>query len=256
MKQANDLSINLTLGGGGARGAFHLGVLHYLNEQKIPINALSGASIGAIIGASYASGIAPARQLEIFKDKNFKKVFKFNFSGGSLLQIDTNHPLIRALIPKRRFEDLLIPLHVCVFNVSTATKSYVNSGELLPPVLASSALPLFFAPVAMGGEYYVDGGLVDNLPTDCFARNIVVSNLHPAKAQTFQKGLFKNFKRSLVQAWLYSSKQGLKKGSVEITSQKLFHHSVFKFTDPDTLFAIGYDEAKKHFETTPLEETK
>jgi NTE family protein len=252
MKQPNDLGINLTLGGGGARGAFHLGVLHYIDEKQISINSLSGASIGAIVGASYACGVPAKEQLKIFKDKTFKKVFKFNFSGGSLLQIDTNHPLIGALVPKRRFEDLQIPLHICVFNVSSATKSYINSGALLPPILASSALPLFFAPVEINGEYYVDGGLVDNLPTDCFEQNVVVSNLHPKRRKTFQKGLLKNVKRSLVQAWLYSSKQGLKNDYTQITSPKLFDHSVLKFSNLDTLFELGYDEAKKHFQTNPL----
>lgn len=64
----------LVLGGGAARGAFHLGFLHFCEENNIVINAYSGASIGAIISASHASGVRAKEQLEIFASNDVKKL--------------------------------------------------------------------------------------------------------------------------------------------------------------------------------------
>lgn len=245
--------INLSLGGGGARGAFHLGLLHYIDQHNIKINSICGTSIGAIIGASYACGVSALEQLEIFKNQKFKKAFKFNLFNGSLLRIDTNSPFIKALIPKKNFEDLEIKLWVTVFDISNAKKTYIGTGKLLKAILASSSLPFIFAPIKIKGNYYVDGGLVDNLPTDMFdSHPVIVSNLHPKKDVLFKKGLLKNFKRSLVQAWLYSSTGGLKNCDREITTTRLFGYSVLKIEHLDELFWIGYEEAKKYFETNPL----
>lgn len=66
------MKINLVLSGGAARGAFHLGFLHCMEEQGIEINAYSGSSIGAIIATSHASGVRAKEQLEIFKSKDVK----------------------------------------------------------------------------------------------------------------------------------------------------------------------------------------
>lgn len=245
--------IDLTLGGGGARGIFHLGVLHYFDEHNIKINSLCAVSIGAVIGASYACGIPPKQQLEIFKDKEFRKCFKPNLFDGSLLRIDTKHPLIKALIPKNNFEDLSIKLHVSVFDITNAKKETISSGKLLKAILASSSLPLFFAPIRIKEKFYVDGGLVDNLPVPKNSKyKSIVCNLHPQKRGDFKRGIVKNVKRSLTQAWRFNSSQGLLFCDGQITSTQLFKYSILKIQNPDTLFQIGYESAKRYFEKNPL----
>lgn len=72
-------NLALALGGGAARGAFHLGVLHFLEKNQIDIKAYSGSSIGSIISASHASGISAKEQLKIFASNDLKKAIKFNY---------------------------------------------------------------------------------------------------------------------------------------------------------------------------------
>ncbi len=96
----------LVLSGGAARGAFHLGVLHFMEENGIKIDAYSGSSIGAIISASHASGISAKEQLKIFSSNDLKKVLKFNYFKNGLIKIDTEHKILKEILPISRLEDL------------------------------------------------------------------------------------------------------------------------------------------------------
>ncbi len=87
------MKLALVLSGGAARGAFHLGVLAYLEDNNIEISAYSATSIGAIIACSHASGIKAREILEIFKSKEVKDTLKFNYLNKGLIKVDENHPV-------------------------------------------------------------------------------------------------------------------------------------------------------------------
>ena len=91
-------NLALVLGGGAARGAFHLGVLDFIEKNNIEIKAYSGSSIGAIISASHASGISAKEQLKIFSSKDIKQIFKFNYFKKSIFKIDSLHKIIKELL--------------------------------------------------------------------------------------------------------------------------------------------------------------
>ena len=95
----NQNNIAFVLGGGAARGAFHLGVLDFCEQHNIDIKAYSGSSIGAIISASHASGIKAKEQLKIFSSKDIKQTLKFNFFRNGLLKIDSSNKIIKELLP-------------------------------------------------------------------------------------------------------------------------------------------------------------
>ena len=101
--------ITLCLSGGAARGAYHLGVLQYIEESGIEVKAISATSIGAIIAASWLSGVSAKEQLAIFKSREFKKIFSFNFFRGSLFSIDTTAKIIKKLVPKKILKIFLFP---------------------------------------------------------------------------------------------------------------------------------------------------
>lgn len=154
----------LVLGGGAARGAFHLGFLHFCEENNIVINAYSGASIGAIISASHASGVRAKEQLEIFASNDVKKALKFNYFRNGLLRIDETHKIIDKMLPIKKLEDIPKPVWVNAYDIKTRELHYFNSGDTVTLCMASSALVPVFKPIHYKNMYLIDGGLFDNLP--------------------------------------------------------------------------------------------
>jgi NTE family protein len=240
--------IDLVLGGGGARGPFHLGVLAYLDEQGITVNSIAASSIGSIIGASYLSGVGAQKQMELFCDPGMKKLFKPNLFRGSLLRIDTSHPLIDVLIPRQRFDQLSAPLGVCAFDVGMAEKKVFTNGPLLPALLASCAMPGLFPLHRIQNSYYADGGLVDNLPRlGPSARKRVVVDLNPKFPDFRPKSALKNFLKTWYQAWSYSSKQSVRADDCIISSPQLSAHKVWTLDSGGftALYELGYESAAK-----------
>ena len=90
-------NLALALGGGAARGAFHLGVLDFCEQHNIVIQAYSGSSIGAIVSASHASGVTAREQLKIFSSKEMRQTLKFNYFRNGLLRIDASNKIIKEL---------------------------------------------------------------------------------------------------------------------------------------------------------------
>lgn len=88
------MDINLSLSGGAARGAYHLGVLQKLDEIGVCIKRISGASIGSFVAVAYASGFKPFEILEIIKTDKFKSAFSLNLDFKSFAKIEFNNKII------------------------------------------------------------------------------------------------------------------------------------------------------------------
>ncbi len=141
------MSLALVLSGGAARGAFHLGILHFVEENNIQIDAYSGSSIGAIISASHASGVKAKEQLKIFSSKELKKVLKFNYFKNGLIKIDTNHPLLNDLLPIKKLEDIPKKVFVNAYDIKQKKLHYFDQGDTHTLCIASSALVPLFKPI-------------------------------------------------------------------------------------------------------------
>ncbi len=192
--------IGLVLGGGGARGAAHIGVIRLLQEMHIPIDYVAGTSMGALVGAFYATGM-DAKQLEatvtaidfdtLFKDATPRQdrpylrrlddnrgLFGPKVGVGpnsELLPLGAVHGqkisfLFESLIAQRsrqsNFDDLPIPYRAIATDLVTGDKVVLSSGDLAVAMRASMSVPGAFDPVAMGQYLLVDGGLADNVPID------------------------------------------------------------------------------------------
>jgi NTE family protein len=165
-RQNNRPRIGLALSGGAARGIAHVGVLRALEENAIPIDAIAGASAGALIGGAYAAGLSIA-QLEAMARK-----FRWRHMGRpsfSRLGLQSNAPMekfLRANLPVTRFEDLRIPFAALATDLKTGTAVVLrDTGDLTFAIRASACLPAFYVPVRdPEGRMLVDGGLVANLP--------------------------------------------------------------------------------------------
>ena len=156
-------AVNLVLSGGGVKGVAHIALIEFLESNGINIQAISGSSAGALIGALYASGMKPKEMLSFFKSTPLFRYTWLNPIKAGIFDSDRYEQILKRFI-KERFEDLRIPLTIAATNLEKGQCSYFQRGGLLRPLLASCAVPAIFTPVNIEGELYSDGGVMDNFP--------------------------------------------------------------------------------------------
>ncbi len=160
--------IGLVLGGGGARGFAHLGVLRALAEADVPIDWVGGTSVGAIIAALVARRLSPGEALECCKE-HFSALRDPTLPVVALLAGRRIRAKLERVFGAIAIEDLALP-YLCVStNLSRAAQTVHERGPLVRAIRASIALPGVLPPVGLGEDLHVDGGLVNNLPIDVMA---------------------------------------------------------------------------------------
>ena len=248
--QTNNLA--LALGGGVARGAFHLGFLDFCETHNIKIQAYSGSSIGSIISASHASGVSAKEQLKIFSSKELKQAIKFNFFKNGLLKIDHTNKIIKELLPIENIEDIPKPIWISAYDLKKKELHYFNSGDTLTLCMASSALVPIFKPISYKEMLLIDGGLFDNIPIkplenrgyDIYAIDLFAkSNEH--KTKIFNP--LKSIKKSLFKQLHENHKYSLENTNHYLGSQHIRNFSLFTFKELEDCFKLGVKEAQNHF---------
>lgn len=159
--------IGLALGSGAARGIAHIGVLKVLQEAKVPIVAISGTSIGALIGALYAAGVPVDEMEEIAKSVDWKKIASLvdpRVPVSGLIDGKRVSRFFEELLPVRDFSDLKIPLAMLATDVESGEAIVLKQGDLLTALRAAIAFPGIFTPVNIGERFLVDGGLCYPIP--------------------------------------------------------------------------------------------
>jgi NTE family protein len=167
----NKPKIGLALSGGGLRGFVHIGVLKVFDEEHIPIDFISGTSMGGIIAAAYASGI-PINEIEeiALKLSNLRELMKLvdpSPQRRGLLEGQRVHDFLARLFIDRTFETLKIPLAIPAVDIIQSREVVFTQGLVLPALMATTAVPGLFAPVKIGQYRLIDGGILNNLPVDC-----------------------------------------------------------------------------------------
>jgi len=175
--------ITLVLGGGGSRGIAHIGVLQVLEDERIPINNIIGTSMGAIVGCLYAAGVPMDALIDRISNLQGTNLFSMNLFSARARQRTVEAQLGDALANKT-FSDLHIPTVVMAVDMLHGKEIILNRGELIPAILASSAVPAVFPPVTIDGMELADGGVVDSLAThvahEIGASNIIAVDVYPA----------------------------------------------------------------------------
>ncbi len=159
-------AIGIVLGGGGARGFAHIGVLRALKEANIPLDYIGGTSMGAMIAAQYAMGSDAEEMLALNRRwwLRSKLIRRVTFPSTSLLSRRSYYKLGQGMFGTRRIEDLWRPFFCLSSNMTRAVEAVHHSGALWKWVCASMAVPGLAPPIAHDGELFVDGGLLNNLP--------------------------------------------------------------------------------------------
>lgn len=190
--------IGLVLGGGGARGAAHIGVLEELEKLRIPVDCIAGTSMGSLVAGAYASGLSPREMTDRMALVNWSDLFEDNpgraelnyrdrrlsesyypglelglteeglqmprgIVGGQKLKLFFNR-LVGADKGGRTIESLALPLSIIATDIGTGERVAYREGDLTKAMRASMSVPGLLAPVDYNGRRLVDGGLVDNLP--------------------------------------------------------------------------------------------
>ncbi len=163
----------LVLGGGGSRGAVGVGLYKALVELGIHLDFIVSTSIGAVTGAFIAAGMSPAELESHWKSLRTSDVIgsRWQFlrliTGASSAFSNSNlRALLRSLLPVRSFGKLAIPLVIVTTDLETGESVVLTEGDLIEAILASTALPGLFPPIAWQGRRLVDGGLSNNVPID------------------------------------------------------------------------------------------
>lgn len=192
--------IGLVLSGGGARGAAHIGVLEVLEELRVPVDMISGTSMGSIVGGLYAAGLSPEELggiiqsvdwVRVFDDKpdrpslsfrrkeddrNFLTNLRFAFKNGGffvppgVVEGQKLEFLLRTITIGQtgvaRIEDLPLPFRAVATDIRTGEAVVLSRGTLATAQRASMSIPGAFSPVEIEGRLLVDGYLANNLPID------------------------------------------------------------------------------------------
>ena len=242
------MKIALALSGGAARGAFHLGAIEALLEKDFQIEAISGSSIGALIGMSLSAGVAPREQLQIYKSKEFRKAMKFSGFKRGLFHIDMDAKILKKLIPVKNIENGNIDMYITTVDLYSGKIVRFCEGEAISLCSASISVVPLFEPVSYRDYQLVDGGIMDNLPIEPIQKYgvpIVGIDLHP-KEVGFKNSIFGISKRSAFLMWRASVEDQIEVCDYYITNQKLKNYSLFSSKKLDELFEIGYQTVLNH----------
>ena len=166
MVPTNTYSTGLALGSGSARGWAHIGVIQALAKAGIQIDYVAGTSIGAVVGAVYASGNIESLE-DVVLQLDWKQIvyfFDVVFPKSGLIDGNKIADFIRSHVKERNIEDLPLPFCVVSTDLATGAEVVIREGDIIEAVRASISVPGIFTPVRKGDMVLVDGGLVNPIP--------------------------------------------------------------------------------------------
>lgn len=170
--------IGLALGGGGARGAAHVGVLRCLSAAGIPIDCIAGTSAGAMVGAAYAAGLTPDQIEAIFASIRLWDLFRPAWSRDGWLDNAPMAASFERLVGPLRVSDLRIPFAAMATDADTGEPVTLRSGPVGPILRASTAMPCIVRPVTLDGRRLLDGGVLHKVPVQLareLGANVVIA---------------------------------------------------------------------------------
>lgn len=275
-------TIGVALEGGGALGEAHIGVLKWFEEHHIPIDYLAGTSMGALVGGLYATGRSSDQITQIieaanwpvllggatpYNDLSFRRKedardipnsLEIGLKHGPTLPpgLNSGHQ-VNLLIDHETlpystissFDDLPIPFRCVSTELVSGTKHVFKDGSLSLAMRASMSIPGVFAPVRSGNQIFVDGGLVDNLPTDVvrgMGADIVIGvhlQISPTTVSEVQSA-FSVLGRSVSLVIAATELRGMEEADLLIKAD-VQKFSMGDYEKYDSLIAAGYAAAQQ-----------
>jgi NTE family protein len=228
--------IGLALSGGFARGIAHIGVLRVLKEHHIPVDVIAGTSVGALIGAAYASGTTLDEMEHQSKITHFTDFGRWTLSRLGLASNQKLEEFLARFARAKRFEDLRIPMVIVATDLGAGNSVYFSQGDLGIAIRASCAYPGLFVPITLNGRILVDGFLTEPVPVEGARRagaDIVIAvNLSSRIVEVRPKSMFEIIGRAF--------------SIVQQTSEFTWRHNADVVIEPEVMHVL-WDE----FNRTP-----
>jgi NTE family protein len=240
--------IGLVLSGGGARGFAHLGVIQALNEAGIRPDVISGTSAGALAGVLYADGYTPKEILKLMNSGSRLDFMRPALPREGLLQLIGIIKILKNSLRATTFEELKIPLFVSATDINNGKCVYFSTGDLLESVIASASIPVLFQPVKINNIYYVDGGVLDNLPITPIENNckfIIGSFVNPVGYIEKISGLVNIAERTFMLSMSKEIGEKSKKFDLFIAPLELKNYKILDPEKAEELFSVGYKATKE-----------
>jgi NTE family protein len=277
--------IGLVLSGGGARGFAHIGVLRVLEENRIPVDYISGASMGGLVGSLYATGRTPAEMEQLVEKFDWDKLLRGgpsykeltyrrkqdrrNIPGGITLRGKNvqDLKLPGSLNPGQEiglvidnlmlsystiddFDNLPIPFRCVATDMVNAETVVLKSGSLQQSLRATMAIPAVFAPVEIDGKILADGGILNNIPTnvvkDMGADIILVVNIETQIGdRSSLDNLIGILGQTIIVATIENSRRSLQQANL-IIAPDLKNYTTADFDSGKEIIKLGYEGAKQN----------
>lgn len=158
--------VALVLSGGSALGFAHVGVIEELLKNNIKIDLVVGTSMGAVVGAGFASGLTIDDLKQSSQKMNLSKFIDLNFKRGGIFSGKKISKLLANIYKVKNIEDCKIKF-ACVSTDIKTTKQYIaQKGDIVSAVRASMNIPGVFVPIELGDKLLIDGGILNNYPDD------------------------------------------------------------------------------------------
>lgn len=247
--------LGIALGGGGARGFAHLGVLQALHEKNIHPDIIAGTSAGSIVGAFSADKRNPEEILNLLKEKGFFTYTRFNMPKTGLVSLEGLEELLEEDLSVGQIEDLPIPFIAAVTNLNKGKVEYLDKGPADQIIQASSAIPVLFSPVEMNGSLYADGGLMDNVPVEPLREicdKTIAVDISPITGMDKIENLFQIALRTFQLSVGASVKDLRERCDLVIAPEKCSEYDLLNSSQADELFEVGYNHTK-HMDFSILE---
>jgi NTE family protein len=251
--------IGLALGGGGARGLAHIGLLRVLEREGIPIRSIAGTSMGGLVGALYAAGLSLADvETEVRRYSQISEQLKLidvSISGAGLsIRGRRIYNFLADLIGESlTFADLKLPLAMVAVDILTGRDVILQGGTVIDAVRATISVPGVFMPMDLGPYRLVDGGVLNNVPVDVAHTlgdgPVVAVDVLPSFAENApgRPALESGLQLSLGPAYLRETYNVLMIMIAAITDERLLHAPpdllIRPTLPPDVTLLVGFSRA-------------
>ena len=160
------VKIGLALGGGAARGLAHIGVLKVLEEEQIPIQCVAGTSAGSLIGSLFSAGFSWRKIKETAGAIDWGDLVSPTWPTLGIVNPAKLEKTLDRMLQGRSFQDMSIPFRAVAVDITKGEVVVLHSGSVARAVRASCSIPGIFEPTELEGRLLVDGGLLNDVPTD------------------------------------------------------------------------------------------
>ena len=247
------MNTGLVLSGGGMRGVAHIGVIKALEEHDIYPTHISGTSAGAVVGALYAGGVTWSEMLNFFKTIPIFHTNRYALSKPGFIDSEKFYNNFKLFFPEDDFSTLKKPLYITATDIINGSLKIFHKGQLIRPILASASVPGMFTPIKIGADYYVDGGVLNNFPTEPLQKDcekIIGVYVNPLKKINIidLKHAYSVVERAYK---IKSASESIIKFAhcdTVISPEGLAGYKTFDMNGIDEIFELGYSAAKRILE--------